>query len=92
MGGGTFRLQTPRGEFALRPPLFAVCGSGNASGCHGLFHAGRAKARWVWDDPAFEAAWLGGSLLAGHEPNSPGLFAFGRYEIESPYGRKEARG
>lgn len=92
MGGGTFRLATPRGEFALRPPLFAVCGSGNASGCHGLFHAGRAKARWVWDDPAFEAAWLDGSLLEGRGPNSPGLYAFGRYEIESPYGRKEARG
>lgn len=91
MGGGTFPLSTPRGEFRLRPPLFAVCGSGNASGCHRLLHSGRARIRWEWDADGSREAWLSGELPAAMRPNDERLFAFGRYEIESPYGRKEVR-
>lgn len=92
MGGGRFRLSTPKGDFTLRAPLLAVCGCGNATGCHGLFHAGMARASWEWDSPEFERLWLDGTLLEGREPNEVGLFAFGRYVIDSPYGRKEVRG
>lgn len=92
LGGGSFRLSTPKGEFALRPPLLAVCGCGNASGCHRLLHSGRAGVRWEWDAEEFERMWLDGSLVEGREPNSPGLFAFGRYVIEAPWGRKEVMG
>lgn len=92
MGGGAFRLATPRGEFRLRPPLFAVCGGGNASGCHRLLHEGGARIRWEWDAPGFGAMWLDGALLEECGPNGERLFAFGRYEIEAPWGRKEVRG
>lgn len=92
MGGGTFPLATPRGGFRLRPPLFAVCGAGNASGCHGLLHSGRARIRWEWDAPEFERLWLEGTLLEGREPNEAGLFGFGKYVVEAPWGRKGVRG
>lgn len=36
----------PRSHGGSEGPVFAVCGSGNASGCHGLFHSGRLHARW----------------------------------------------
>ena len=31
----------------LRKPTVTLCGSGNASGCHGLAHSGRLHFRWV---------------------------------------------
>lgn len=35
-----------RGGVEVRKPTVALCGSGNASGCHGLAHQGRLHFRW----------------------------------------------
>lgn len=36
-----------KGGVELLKPTIVLCGSGNASGCHGLAHAGRLHFRWV---------------------------------------------
>ena len=80
--GETFCMATPNGVFWLRSPLFALCGSGT-TGCHDGFHGGaRFKARWVWDDEAFEAAWWDGVLLTILPAHSPRLYGCGRWEVE----------
>lgn len=48
--GEIFRLVTPCGTWDLRSPLFCLCGSGNASGCHRKAHDGRLHFRWVGGD------------------------------------------
>ena len=66
----------------LESALISVCGSGNASGCHGKFHAHKIKVRWKWD--SLEAAtkwWTGEYLEAGMKPHDPFLFELGHYEI-----------
>ena len=82
--GETIRLETPKGTWEMRSPLIALCGTGT-TGCHGRFHAGLLKARWVWDGD-YEDAWWDGSLLAEIEPHDPLLYAYGRWEIDGPDG------
>lgn len=41
----TGRKRKPKG--AKDTPTVTLCGSGNASGCHGLAHSGRLHFRWV---------------------------------------------
>lgn len=80
--GKVFNLETPRGTFALRSPLFALCGSGT-TGCHNDFHGGaKLKARWVWDSQSFEDAWWNGELLSRFGAHSPELFRYGCWEVE----------
>lgn len=46
-------------------PTITLCGSGNASGCHGLAHANRLHFRWVRTVPA--PSGLGGvAACCGH--------------------------
>lgn len=91
MGGGAFRLDTPNGPRILRPPLLAVCGSGNACGCHAMLHKGIAKVRWEWDSELFEREWLEGRLDEELYENDERLFAMGRYMVEVGGGEKEVR-
>ena len=87
----TSRLDTPKGPRILRPPLLAVCGSGNADGCHAMLHKGIAKVRWEWDSELFEREWLEGRLAEELYRNDGRLFAMGRYVIEIGGGEKEVR-
>lgn len=36
-----------RGGVEIPKPTITLCGSGNASGCHGLAHSGRLHFRWA---------------------------------------------
>lgn len=81
--GQVLERSTPYGDFPLRSPLFAVCGSGT-TGCHGGFHGGAwLKARWVWDLPEYGDAWESGELLVRFAPHHPALYCYGQWEIES---------
>ena len=80
MGGGAFRLDTPNGPRI--PPLLAVCGGGNACGCHAMLHKGIARVRWEWDSELFERHWLEGRFRPEWYRNDPVLFAMGRYVID----------
>lgn len=42
-----------RGGVELPKPTVMLCGSGNASGCHGLAHQNRLHFRWVRPREAF---------------------------------------
>lgn len=67
----------------LRPSLHALCGSGNASGCHGLRHQGKIGIRWVWDSDDYMRAWWEGEFFAdGFEPHDPRLYDYGRWDYE----------
>lgn len=90
-GGNAFELLTPRGSFTLRAPLFAVCGSGNVSGCHELFHSGRAFVRWEWDSDYYAKAWMEGRMRPEYYRNNPVLFAYGRYVLSFGGGEMEVR-
>ena len=80
--GERFDLATPNGTWSLRSPLFALCGSGT-TGCHDGFHGGaRFVPRWVWDNIQFEQQWWDGQLLKLFPPHHPGLYDYGRWEIE----------
>ncbi len=83
--GAVFELDSPSGDFPLRSPLFALCGSGT-TGCHAKFHAGLLKARWAWDMPEFERAWESGELLARYTPHHPALYCYGQWEVEDESG------
>lgn len=79
--GKVFQLQTSKGTWFLRSPLFALCGSGT-TGCHNDFHGGaRYVARWVWDDPIYEQEWWNGEMLSRHYPHDKALYLYGRWEI-----------
>ena len=78
MGGGSKKL-TMYG-IDLFSPTIDVCGFGNASGCHGNFHAGRYSAKWVWDVVGAEEAWWSGELMKD-AANDPELWNLGHYEI-----------
>lgn len=80
--GKAFRLRTAAGQFALRPSLIALCGSGT-TGCHNGFHGGaRYKATWAWDsDDAAEKWWSGYLLTHGFAPHDPMLYCLGRWVI-----------
>lgn len=81
--GDTFVHETHNGTHLLRSPLFAVCGSGT-TGCHNGFHGGAwLKARWVWDAPEFEDAWVSGELLRRFPPHHHALYCYGQWEIEN---------
>lgn len=73
------------------PPLLAVCGVGNACGCHAMLHKGIAKVRWEWDSELFEREWLEGRLDEELYENDERLFAMGRYIVEVGGGEKEVR-
>ena len=77
---GTFRLETQKGTFELRPALIDLCGSGT-TGCHGDRHNGRLRIRWEWDTAEAEHRWWSGYWLSQpeHEPNGQWLFKYGRY-------------
>lgn len=67
----------------LRPSLHALCGMGNASGCHGMRHAGKLTILWVWNDDESKRAWWEGELFReGYEPHDPRLYDLGRWEHE----------
>ena len=91
MGGGLFRMDTPKGQIALRPPLLAVCGFGNTLGCHGQLHAHCVKVRWEWDKEIYERHWLEGRFRPEWYRNDPILFAMGRYVIDLDGCEKEVR-
>lgn len=91
MGGGLFRMDTPKGQIALRPPLLAVCGFGNTLGCHGQLHAHCVKVRWGWDKEIYERHWLEGRFRPEWYRNDPVLFAMGRYVIDFNGCEKEVR-
>lgn len=81
IGGGYAWLSSKDGKLQrLRSPLFAVCGMGNMSGCHKLFHDHRITVRWVWDDPRYEQMWWDGELA---KPHSDELYNYGCYVIEN---------
>ena len=88
MGGSTFTLETPNGFFRLRSPLFAVCGFGNAGGCHGLWHRGRVRAEWVWDSDFHARAWAYGEFPAELYRNDPRLFRYGHYRLDNFDGKQ----
>ncbi|MBQ9621224.1 MAG: hypothetical protein IJR41_04735 [Atopobiaceae bacterium] len=94
MGGGSATLYLPYDSHGiiLRSPLMAVCGMGNASGCHKALHDGRIKVRWVWDEERFAEWWWKGHFFENHEPHDPMLFCFGHYVIERDGGEVEFRG
>lgn len=48
----------------LHRPQLALCGLGNASGCHGLAHQNRLHFRWVKSNPTKSGEWLSG--YGGH--------------------------
>lgn len=73
-------LETPKGAWALRSPLMAVCGSGTC-GCHGKLHNGGLTIEWEWDEPDYERAWWDGELLLLHDPHSPALYRYGQWAI-----------
>ena len=77
--GLVFTFDTPNGSYDLKSPLFALCGSGT-TGCHGLFHDGTLKARWIWE-PSFSLAWESGALLKTYGAHSPKLYRFGHWEV-----------
>ena len=78
MGGGSKKLVLNGIE--LLSPTIDVCGLGNASGCHGDFHAGRFSVRWVWDVGGSEEAWFSGELMRD-AANTRKLWALGHYDI-----------
>lgn len=78
--GQVFDLVTKNGSWPLRSPLIAVCGSGT-TGCHGKFHSGQLKIRWVWDLPKSETDWWSGVLLNDFSPHHQGLYGFGYWQI-----------
>lgn len=82
IGRGEY-LEAPDGQ-RLRSPLIALCGTGT-TGCHGKFHAGLIKARWVWEEGC-EELWRSGVLLMELEPHDRLLYAYGWWEIETPDG------
>lgn len=94
MGGGgrVFPLQTPMGLHMLKPSLMAVCGFGNASGCHGRIHQGEVNVRWVWDSDEFAERWWNGDFLRHMWPHGVWLWEYGCYEISDACGRFEIRG
>lgn len=49
----------------VKPPTITLCGSGNASGCHGLAHQGRLHFRWVEADAGREG-WYITHVKGGH--------------------------
>ncbi len=79
--GRSFLLCTPAGTHALKPSLFALCGSGT-TGCHGHMHDGRYRIRWEWDDDEFARSWWDGTLLGLMPPHSPELYRLGRWVVE----------
>ena len=94
-GGGNAWKTTNHGSNRLRTALIAVCGMGNTSGCHGMFHSGDASIRWEWDDPSFERMWEEGKLLFDGKPMKPHsqqLYNYGCYRITTPKGEVVYRG
>ena len=84
MGGGstTFTMRTKLGTFELKSALVAVCGSGNASGCHGRLHSGDIRIKWVWNSDEDARDWWSGKLLSrvGNAPHGKWLYEHGRWE------------
>lgn len=67
------------GEAALmRPPLFALCGSGT-TGCHGKVHNHEISITWKWDDHEDRERWLNGEL--DYPSNDPRLFERGCWQV-----------
>lgn len=78
---GTFTLSTERGDYELKPSLFALCGSGT-TGCHNGFHGGaRFFPEWAWNTPEAAESWWTGELLSMFEPHSTLLYAFGHWRV-----------
>lgn len=92
-GGGRVRvMRTEWGWFPLRSALVAVCGRGNASGCHGGLHSGLLCVRWEWDAPEDGELWESGWLLShGVEPHSPALYGRGRWVLSDGRSETEIR-
>ena len=79
--GREFLLSTPNGEWALKPSLFALCGSGT-TGCHNQFHGGaRYEPLWVWNDDEAAEEWWSGRILSMVAPHSPALYLYGKWAI-----------
>lgn len=85
MGGGrrVYVRQTDIGCFHLFSPIFAVCGMGNSSGCHGKFHhhGGFFDAKWVWDSDVAEEEWDLGTIWRRFPSNGQSLYQVGHWEI-----------
>ena len=74
-----------RSRGGAKGPTLAVCGWGNASGCHGLLHAGMLHVRWNgrwWEclrtgEPvSVDRAWSMGGWVELRKPAA--LATFGR--------------
>ncbi|MEG0503548.1 MAG: HNH endonuclease [Raoultibacter sp.] len=83
MGGHQLpvNVYTEWGTFPLFSPLWAVCGFGNCSGCHGCLLSGISVV-WVWDDDESEEIHRTGYLWTICEPHSSLLWEMGHYEIK----------
>jgi hypothetical protein len=96
MGGGrkVYERKTDMGCFNLFSPIFAVCGMGNSSGCHGKFHhqGGFLKADWAWDSPESYDLWDTGELWRKYKPNSGKLYQLGFWIITDGDKTLEVRG
>ena len=89
--GRMFLLRTKWGQFALKPALFALCGTGT-TGCHNGFHGGaRYKATWEWDSDEYAEMWWEGELLKEYQPHSRELYQFGCWVIHDARTGKDFR-
>lgn len=68
MGGGSKYAEI--GGIKVMSPLIAVCGMGNADGCHGKLHAHDIELQWVWDNYSYERMWSMGMMLRSLGPHS----------------------
>lgn len=65
---------------ALKPALFALCGSGT-TGCHDGWHGGaRYKALWRWDCDGYAYEWWEGDMF-DLPPHDQGLYNYGCWEV-----------
>lgn len=56
---GALLLQTPRGQFVLKPALMALCKE-----CHDKRHALQIEIAWQFDTEEYRSQWLDGYLLS----------------------------
>lgn len=84
MGGGGFKLMhRTEGIITLRSPLVAVCGNGNADGCHARLHSRDVTLQWVWDSDVLAREWAEGRLNPELYRNNPDLYDYGCYKLRS---------
>lgn len=87
MSGGSLAVWTDFGR-ALHSPLVAVCGMGNASGCHRLLHAHVGPMpKWVWYSDEMRLLHESGELWLDFASNDERLNEYGRWVLVDRNGR-----